>query len=107
MWFIFPQLKELGVSPTAKYYGIEGIEEAGSYMANDYLRNNLLEISSALLRHGGKEIEKIMGDVDALKLRSCMTLFSRVSGERVFQDVLDAFYGGKADPATLRILDRR
>ena len=106
MWFIFPQLKELGRSPTAQYYGIDGIEEARRYMENDYLRNNLLTISNALLKHEGKDIAYIMGDIDALKLRSCMTLFSCVSDERVFADVLDAFYSGKRDNLTLKLLGR-
>ena len=74
MWFIFPQLKELGRSQTAQYYGIDGIEEARRYMGNAYLRDNLLTISNALLEHEGKDIAYIMGEIDALKLRSCMTL---------------------------------
>ena len=106
MWFIVPQLKELGRSPTAQYYGIDGIEEARRYMENDYLRNNLLTISNALLQHEGKDITYIMGDVDALKLRSCMTLFSCVSEERVFTDVLDTFYSGKRDDLTLELLGK-
>ena len=106
MWFIFPQLKELGRSQTAQYYGIDGIEEAKRYMENEYLRNNLLIISNALLEHEGKDIAYIMGDVDALKLRSCMTLFSCVSDERVFTDVLDAFYSGKRDDLTLKLLGK-
>ena len=106
MWFIFPQLKELGRSPTAQYYGINGIEEARRYMDDDYLRNNLLTISDALLRHEGKDIVSIMGDIDALKLRSCITLFSCVSEEKVFTDVLDTFYSGKKDNLTLELLGR-
>ena len=106
MWFIFPQLKELGRSQTAQYYGIDGIEEARRYMENAYLRDNLLTISDALLEHEGKDIAYIMGDIDALKLRSCMTLFSCVSDERVFADVLDAFYSGKRDNLTLKLLGR-
>ena len=106
MWFIFPQLKELGRSQTAQYYGIDGIEEARRYMENAYLRDNLLTISNALLEHRGKDITYIMGDIDALKLRSCMTLFSCVSDERVFTDVLDTFYSGKKDSLTLELLGR-
>ena len=106
MWFIFPQLKELGRSQTAQYYGIDGIEEARRYMDNAYLRDNLLTISNALLEHREKDIVYIMGAIDALKLRSCMTLFSCVSEERVFTDVLDAFYSGKRDAPTLKLLGR-
>ena len=106
MWFIFPQLKELGRSQTAQYYGIDGIEEARRYMDNTYLRDNLLTISNVLLEHEGKDIAYIMGDIDALKLRSCMTLFSCVSEERVFTDVLDAFYSGRRDGLTLKLLGK-
>ena len=106
MWFIFPQLKELGRSQTAQYYGIDGIEGARRYMDNAYLRDNLLTISNALLEHEGRDITCIMGDIDALKLRSCMTLFSCVSEEKVFTDVLDTFYSGKKDNLTLELLGR-
>ena len=106
MWFIFPQLKELGRSQTAQYYGIDGIEEARRYMDNAYLRDNLLTISNVLLEHKGKDIVYIMGDIDALKLRSCMTLFSYVSEERVFTDVLDAFYSERRDALTLKLLGK-
>ena len=106
MWFIFPQLKELGRSQTAQYYGIDDIEEARRYMDNAYLRDNLLTISNALLEHDGKDIAYIMGDIDAMKLRSCMTLFSCVSDEGAFTDVLEAFYSGKRDDLTLKLLGR-
>lgn len=105
MWFIFPQLKELGRSTTAKYYGIKNGEEAKAYLIDDYLRNNLFNITHALLKHTNKNIKDIMGEVDSLKLRSCMTLFEYVSKENVFREVLDAFYDGKPDELTLRILD--
>ena len=107
MWFIFPQLKELGRSTTAKYYGIKNEEEAKAYLIDDYLRNNLFNITHALLKHANKNIKDIMGEVDSLKLRSCMTLFEYVSKENVFREVLNAFYDGKPDEVTLRILDSK
>ena len=105
IWYIFPQLRELGMSSRAVYYGIEGLDEARAYMADPFLRGNLLEITGALLNHRDEKPEDLMGGrVDAVKLRSCMTLFELVSDEEVFPQVLDAFFKGERDPETLRIL---
>ena len=105
IWYIFPQLRELGRSSRAVYYGIEGLEEARAYINDPYLRGNLLEITSALLEHKDERPEDLMGShVDAVKLRSCMTLFEIVSNYEVFPQVLDAFFKGERDPETLRIL---
>ncbi len=75
MWFIFPQLRDLGQSHTAIYYGILGIDEAKEYIQNDYLRENLIAITCALLALEENDPNVIMGRIDALKLCSCMTLF--------------------------------
>ena len=105
IWYIFPQLRELGMSSKAVYYGIEGLEEARAYMGDPYLRMNLLEITGALLDHRDERPEDLMGShVDAVKLRSCMTLFELVSDDEAFPQVLDAFFEGERDPETLRIL---
>ena len=104
MWYIFPQLRGLGLSFNSDFYGIDGMDEARRYLDDVYLRENLLTITKALLKHVGKDIEDIMGRIDAVKLRSCMTLFHHVSDERVFTDVLEAFYDGREDPETLRLL---
>ena len=74
MWYIFPQLKDLGRSSTSKFYGIENIDEVKEYMGNDYLKNNMLEICNELLKQDG-DIRYIMGYPDYLKLNSSMTLF--------------------------------
>ena len=105
IWYIFPQLKELGFSSTAKYYGIDGIGEAKAYMADAELRNNLLEITEALLRQPDTDIHRVMGYPDDLKLRSSMTLYEAAAPDQsVFGEVLDRFYGGKRDDATLNLL---
>lgn len=104
MWFIFPQLEILGYSETAKYYGIKNKEEALLFLENEYLSNNLLEITKAVLSNNGN-IEYIMGDIDALKLKSSMTLFYMVSKKEIFKAVLDKFYNGEFDKKTINFLN--
>ena len=105
IWYIFPQLKGLGFSGMSDYYGIADLNEAKAYMADPELRTHLLEISSALLKHKGKSASEIFGYPDNLKVCSCMTLFSLAAPEeKVFREVLDAFYGGKADSKTIHLL---
>ena len=102
MWYIFPQLRGLGHSGMADYYGIDGREEAVAYLADDVLGPRLIESSEALLALEDKDAEHIFGFPDVLKLRSCMTLFAAVSEEgSVFQKVLDAYYHGEKDELTL------
>ena len=101
MWYIFPQLRGLGRSPMAYMYGIDGIEEAKAYLAHPVLSARLIEITKALLDHSGEDIEDIMGDIDALKLRSSMTLFAMISEDNsVFHQVLESFYAGEMDIVT-------
>lgn len=105
MWYIFPQLKELGRSATAKYYGIDGLGEAKAYMADPELRRNLLEISDALLHQPEEDIQRVMGYPDDLKLCSCMTLFEAAVPEyTVFREVQVKFFDGKRDSVTLKLL---
>ena len=105
IWYIFPQVKGLGKSPKAEYYGIDGLGEARAYMANDLLREHLLEISSALLEIDSDDPTQVMGYPDDLKLRSSMTLFSLATPEYdVFQRVLDKFFSGKKDYRTISLL---
>ena len=103
IWFIFPQYRGLGQSPVAQYYEIQSREEAVAYWNDPVLSRRLAEISAALLNLEGS-IEQIMGFPDNLKLRSCMTLFWLVSGEQVFQAVLDRFFDGKTDEYTVEQL---
>ena len=105
MWYIFPQLRGLGKSRMAYVYGINGLEEAKAYLAHPVLSARLIEISEALLEHKGKDIEDILGDIDAMKLRSSMTLFALISeNSSIFHQLLDCFYDGKLDEHTLELV---
>ncbi len=107
MWFIFPQLRELGRSHTALYYGIEDIREARAYLAHPILGARLREISAVLLTLSTSDPLALMGFPDNMKLCSCMTLFSRATEDnQVFLDVLQKFFGGNADSRTVEILER-
>ena len=101
IWYIFPQIKGLGFSYNSEYYGITSLQEAKDYLENELLRKRLFEITESLLMHKGKDIESIMGDIDALKLKSSMTLFDAVQPGSVFGEVLDEFYGGERCRRTL------
>ena len=107
MWYIFPQMKQLGYSPTAQYYGIGSLDEAKSYIADDKLRQHLVEISEALLALESDNASQIMGYPDDMKLKSSMTLFMLAAPEiPVFQAVLDKFYGGEPDKKTIELINR-
>lgn len=100
MWFVLPQLAGLGRSPMAELYGIDGLEEARDYLRHPVLGPRLRECAHALLGARGSA-EAVLGLTDALKLRSCMTLFLRASPtEELWQQVLDRFHGGAVDPET-------
>ena len=104
MWYIFPQVKGLGRSSTAKYYGIDGLDEAREYMENEYLANNLINISNELLKLETNDPVEIFGHTDSKKLRSSMTLFELVSDNEVFHSVLEKYFDGKRDQITLDLV---
>ena len=104
IWYIFPQMKGLGYSYMSNYYGISGMEEAQEYMADVVLSARLREITNAFLSHKDKTSEAILGYVDDLKVRSCMTLFDVVCPDDIFGEVLNQFYGGERCQRTLRML---
>lgn len=105
IWFIFPQMKGLGHSPMANYYGISSLEEARAYLEDAVLGTHLREVTTAVLSHPSADIAEMMGGgLDAMKLRSSMTLFDVVSPNDIFAQVLDTFYGGERDPLTLELL---
>lgn len=107
MWFIFPQLKSLGRSSTALYYGIEDLGEAKAYLTHPILGARLREISGVLLSLDTSDPHAVMGYPDDRKLRSSMTLFARATEDnRVFLDVIEKFYNGAEDGYTLALLDR-
>ena len=106
MWFVFPQLRGLGVSPTARRFAISGLEQARAYLAHPVLGPRLSECCAALMGLGGGiTASSVLGGVDAMKLRSSMTLFMRTTdGESIYGRVLDRYYGGAADDLTDRLL---
>ena len=105
MWYIFPQIAGLRHSFMAKMYEIKDLQEAKAYMENEYLRNNLIEITRALLACENDDIKEIMGYPDNLKLCSSMTLFEVAVPEIVeFGQVLERFYAGKRYKRTLMLL---
>ncbi|OOV19291.1 DUF1810 domain-containing protein [Flavobacterium sp. LM4] len=102
MWFIFPQLKGLGKSTLAKYYALADLKEAEDFLNHPILAKHLIEICKVLLEYKTKSIEAILGELDARKLRSSMTLFTQVENtDPVFQEILDVFFLGYSDPITL------
>lgn len=107
MWYIFPQLRGLGYSTTAWFYGIEDGAEAVAYLAHPVLGYRLREITRVLLTLPENNPEKIFGWTDSMKLRSCMTLFAQVSGEQLFLQVLAQYYQGQKDTATLELLTKK
>ena len=106
MWFVFPQIAGLGRSETARFYAIAERDEAIAYLAHPVLGPRLDSATQAMLGWAKRRsAEAILGPVDAMKLRSSMTLFDAVAGQPgPFAAVLDAFYGGERDPATLDLL---
>ena len=102
MWFVFPQVAGLGSSPMAQQFALSGLDEARAYLAHPVLGPRLAEAARALTGLPGGDPVAVLGPVDALKLRSSMTLFARAAGgEPVFADVLAQYYGGAEDPATV------
>ena len=106
IWYIFPQLKGLGVIYNSQYYGISGKEEAEAYLAHPILGKRLREITSAFLQLKGKTAQDVFGALDAMKVLSCMTLFNEVAPDDLFQQVIDRYYQGKTDETTKRMLDK-
>lgn len=114
MWYIFPQLEGLGFSEISKYYGIKGIEEAREYLADDFLRSHLVEISESLLALESNNATQVMGYPDDLKLKSSMTLFLLASGHdskyekeaRVFKAVLEKYFDGEMDAQTVEMTQK-
>jgi len=105
IWFIFPQLAGLGRSEMSRYYGIASLDEARAYLADAVLGARLRECAGLLLASDARTADEILGGIDAMKVRSCMTLFHRAApDEPVFRQLLDRFYAGVADEATDRLL---
>ena len=105
MWFVFPQLRALGRSPTALHYGLASIEEAAAYLAHPLLGPRLLECTALMNAVPGRTAREILGSPDDLKFRSCMTLFAAVDpAVPAFREALATYFDGAPDPATLALL---
>jgi uncharacterized protein (DUF1810 family) len=106
MWFVFPQLRGLGRSATAFYFGIVSADEAAAYLGHPVLGPRLRTCVELVLAVKGRAAHQIFGSPDDLKFRSSMTLFASVapSGETLFQTTLDKFFGGERDPLTTAAL---
>jgi uncharacterized protein (DUF1810 family) len=105
MWFVFPQIAGLGQSPISRTYAISSLAEAQAYLAHEVLGPRLVECARIVGDLKAASAEDIFGGIDAMKLRSSMTLFARADPTNpVFAEVLEAYFGGKADEATDRLL---
>ncbi len=105
MWFVFPQIEGLGHSPMARRYAIRSLEEARAYLAHPVLGPRLVEIAQATVDLPETSAYAIFGSPDDRKLHSCATLFGQVSAPgSVFDRLLEKFFGGEPDLATLRII---
>ena len=107
MWFIFPQIIGLGESDTAIYYSIVNIEEATKFLSHEILGKRLREITSELLKLKTNDPEEIFGEIDAVKLKSSMTLFDCVEENSIFDEVLKKYFNGQRDELTLNKLDQQ
>ena len=110
IWYIFPQLDGLVSAPSknTKKYSLKNKAESIAYYNHPILQSRLLEITKELLAHKEKNIQEIMGEVDSVKLRSCMTLFDYISGNEisVFREILDQYFSGEVDQKTIEILKK-
>lgn len=104
MWYIFPQLKHLGHSYNAKYYGLSGVDEAAAYLAEPVLGQRLREVTTAILNLPTNDAYEVFGGIDGMKLRSSMTLFDIVSPNDIFARVLDKYFNGQRDHRTLTLI---
>jgi uncharacterized protein (DUF1810 family) len=106
IWFVFPQLRGLGHSPTAVRFGISSLDEARAYLMHSVLGPRLRECAQLVARVDGRSADEIFGWPDNLKVRSSMTLFARATDDNAeFRAVLDKFYDGEDDPATIELLN--
>ena len=105
MWFIFPQLRGLGLSPTAHYYGIASIEEARAYLDHPTVGPRYRECVEALQQLGTSDPVAVFGTIDAMKLRSSLTLFEAATPSPLFAEALDRWFSGERDTATRQMLE--
>ena len=106
IWYVYPQIKGLGMSYMDQEYSIKSIQEALDYINNETLFKRLKEITKLLLKIEHNNIKEVMWYPDDLKLRSCMTLFFAITGNEIFEKVIDKFYEGEKDLRTINILNK-
>jgi len=105
IWYIFPQVRGLGTSSMSHSYGIASLAEAKAYLAHPVLGPRLSECVAAIALHEGQSAEQILGSLDAMKFRSCLTLFAAAAeGASIFSKALSQFFGGHQDQRTLELL---
>ena len=105
IWYVLPQLRGLGMSSMSHQYGIAGLTEAQAYLDHPVLGARLRECVAAICAHHGTSAAEILGDIDAIKFRSCLTLFSAVEQDtQLFTQALKQFFGGKPDMQTIKLL---
>jgi uncharacterized protein (DUF1810 family) len=108
IWFIFPQLKGLGHSQNSEFFGISSLQETRAYLQHSVLGPRLEECTQLVNAVAGRSAEDIFGEIDAMKFRSCMTLFAKVSPENgIFTRALQKYFEGEFDPITIRYLQRQ
>ncbi len=106
MWFVFPQIAGLGQSPISKRFAISSLSEAQAYLAHEVLGPRLVECARIVRDLAAPSAEDIFGGIDAMKLRSSMTLFARANPQNpLFGEVLDVYFGGVSDDATARLIE--
>ncbi len=106
IWFVFPQLRGLGRSANSEFYGISGLGEAAEYLKHPVLGPRLVECTRLAIAVEGASAEDILGEIDAMKFRSSMTLFAKViPTDAIFAQALDKYFEGEHDPVTLSFLE--
>ncbi len=106
MWFVFPQLKGLGVSPTAKFYGLSGLDEATAYIEHPVLGPRLEAAVDAVQASGATYLHALFGSPDDLKFRSAMTLFAVAAPDGPYRGAIDRWCSGEPDPRTIALLSQ-
>ena len=105
IWYVFPQIKGLGSSSNSEFYGLVSLAEARAYLNHPLLGQRLKEATAVLLVRRSQNITLVLGEIDALKFKSCLTLFSLADPfERLFTDALEYFFAGKLDEQTIELL---
>lgn len=108
IWFVFPQLAGLGRSSTSERFGLSGVAEAAAYLAHPVLGARLRKVVQAMLTHGSVPAADTLGELDAMKFRSCLTLFNLAApAEPLFSEALKRFFEGQSDPRTVDLVSRQ